>query len=782
LLLALSDSAVADQNQASSKQLSILFTTDLYGRFGQIDCKKAIPQIDFANIVGAIGQEKQKRKDLGLPEPLVLNGGDNIGPYAFSRFILKQRPAGAELMASWFKKAEFDLIALGNQDFYATPKRLRAYLEAGQKAGLVFSAGNLECPEENADLCPLQGASQKNYQIFERAGLKIAVFSLIHGDLEQDVDKKHMLGLKTSDPIAKAREIVAAARKDGADLVFALSHLDHSETSPRQALKLARNVIGLDLIIANAFTSAEGERAIGYIKFADGVTPIVGCDLFGQHLCQADIELSAKPEGWKLELVEMAELDPAQYQSEPSVSQELDNRMQAYCDEWNQPICTARLSQPMQAADFENYLMEIMRHTTKRELVFINKGLVNPRAGFPIEGMLTKHTFFSALPHRNRIYTFKLDVAALEKLCSTYKNEQALSQGGSVLLMGGLECGDKIMVNGRDLESGETYSAVTIEYLAKGMLGYFKEHAGQMKLYNPARKEEAPVLGEIARKFFSAPKFNGPRPQAIDLISNFPDLSQKMRWGFEGGLNLNISDTSISNTPNYTESQLNREEFVGIKGELRGKIKGSSNFHGLLADFRMKYAKSSTADQPFIESEDLITLNLVYKLKGLKGKDSGWYVPYLYAESKTETELTKPDENEHHHLEETVTLGARFSLLPPLEVKAGFGLRQEVLDPDADLVYGIDLGYDLTRVDVLSIMGSPVQFESSLGAFFGDVGRSNTLKGQWINRIYFALVGPLFFNVTHELFVYRSSKLDYSFASDLTFGLSYNARTAFQTF
>jgi hypothetical protein len=79
-------------------------------------------------------------------------------------------------------------------------------------------------------------------------------------------------------------------------------------------------------------------------------------------------------------------------------------------------------------------------------------------------------------------------------------------------------------------------------------------------------------------------------------------------------------------------------------------------------------------------------------------------------------------------------------------------------------------------------MGSPFQFESKFSAFFGDIGRSNTLKGTWTNRVYFALVGPIFFTVTHDLFFFRYSSWDYGLASDLTIGLSYSARTSLQTF
>lgn len=130
----------------------------------------------------------------------------------------------------------------------------------------------------------------------------------------------------------------------------------------------------------------------------------------------------------------------------------------------------------------------------------------------------------------------------------------------------------------------------------------------------------------------------------------------------------------------------------------------------------------------------------------------------------------------------TATLGARFKILPKMEAKIGFGLRHMLLDEAADPVYGVDIGYLMKKTNLFTLLGSPFQMESGLSAFFGDIGRTNTLKGTWTNRLYFSLVGPIYFNITHELFVYRYSTWSYGLASDLTFGLSINAQAAIQTF
>ncbi len=778
-----------------SVRLTVLHITDLYGRFADVDCDRP-PLHTFAHLVGAIRALRAELASAGRPPPLVLNGGDNIGPRAFARYLLAHGAPGGRKLAGWMRSAGFDLVALGNQDFYAVPERLRAYLEAGRQAGLVFSAANLDCAEAQTGLCPYVGAGEGRYRMIERAGLRIALFSLIHGELAESVDAAQLQGMTVADPFQRAAALAMRARRAGADLVIAVSHLDHSETSPRRALELARSVPELDLIVANAFAADAAKRGLDTIRFSDGASPIVGCGLFGEHLCRTELRLERGPEGWRVAELGNREIDVAAVEPAAAVQPEVLDVRDAFCRDWNKPVGDARLAEPMGPLDFLDYLLEIMRHSTRSELAFANRGLVDPRTVFPLEGELTRRDFFAALPHRNQVYTFAIDAAGLTALCQKIAQEK-LKTGRVELRARGLDCGDPangvpISVNGRPLESNTRYSAVTIGYLAKGMLGYLDPHQAAMEIYRPRDDQPPPVLGQLAREYLAGPAFSGPEPQPIDLKRNFPDLAHELRWIFDGGLNLNLADTRVTNGPGYEESQLTRKEFLALKAELRGSVVAASSLHALSLEAALKYARSNTEDQGWIESEDLTTVNALYKLNALRDSGSGWYVPAPYIEGKLETELTRPEDDPatpdadegrgYHHLELTGTLGARFPLLATLEAKIGFGVRKEMLDQAADATYGFDLGYKLARTVLFTLLGSPFQMESELSVFIGDIGRDNTLKGTWNNRLYFALVGPIFFNVSHDLFIYRFSLRGYGIASDLTFGLSYNARATVQSF
>ena len=123
-----------------------------------------------------------------------------------------------------------------------------------------------------------------------------------------------------------------------------------------------------------------------------------------------------------------------------------------------------------------------------------------------------------------------------------------------------------------------------------------------------------------------------------------------------------------------------------------------------------------------------------------------------------------------------------------MELKFGIGIKEKFHEFNTKPIYGIDFGYLLKKTDLIKLFNAEIQFESELNAFIGRVDSGNRQnKSSIINRLYFSLIGPIFLNVTHEFFLYKeldSSKpdSDYAFASDLTFGLSYNGQLGWQQF
>jgi hypothetical protein len=750
------------------KQLTLLVTGELLGRFRDIDCIGRADAPSFANLVGALDAVRTQLAARGAPEPVVVTTGNTIRPHALARFVLARGDSGARELVGWLERTRLDYLALGEEDFLSVPSRLHSFLRACRAAGLWTGAANLDC-DSTEGLCGLLERPQR-FRLLERGRSRIAIAALAPADLAVVVPQSHLEGVTVADPLTRAREVIAEARGAGADLILLLAQLDDIDSAPRQAVNLARALAAPDVLVVGGRFQAEPDvPGIAAIRFNNDAPPVVGGAIEGRGLTR--INLVLEDGVW---LAQVDPVDVAAAAPHRTVAERLEAVHRDYCDEWLIPVGEGTLDSPMGPDPFSDYLMEVMRHETESEIAFVPERLLDRHSVFPITGSITRHDFFSGIPHRNTLFTFRLSDAEVRRVCGALSDE---------VRSRGLDCA-AMRVNGRPLRKGDSFRAVTVEYLATGALGLFPELAPRMVEWDPSGTGAPPILGQIARDFLAGPAFRQPGP--IDPGVNFPDLSQRLRWTFEGTLDVNLSDTRVRTRPAYTETQLaSGREFFSVRGEARGKIAANSEVHGLAMDGWVKYAQGrGPEDAGFSEVDDLVTVEALYKLNLLRDAGAEWWVPAPYASGKVETELDAPEEGrDFHHLELTGTLGLRFPILPELEAKAAAGARKEILDRSAESFFGIDFGFALSRLTILSIVDTPIELESDLTAFFGgNTGSVSALKGTWINRLYVNLTGQLFFNVTHDLFFYAEMDNQLALASQLTAGLSLRASTSRQTF
>ena len=90
----------------------------------------------------------------------------------------------------------------------------------------------------------------KEYEIFERDGIRIGVFGL-GVNIEGLVDKNNYAGMRYLDPIAVANRIIPTLKsKHKCDIVICLSHLGYSYKEDKVSdLRLAAATQDIDLII-----------------------------------------------------------------------------------------------------------------------------------------------------------------------------------------------------------------------------------------------------------------------------------------------------------------------------------------------------------------------------------------------------------------------------------------------------------------------------------------------------------------------------------------------------
>jgi 2',3'-cyclic-nucleotide 2'-phosphodiesterase (5'-nucleotidase family) len=189
--------------------------------------------------VATIIERVRAEKAAANEEVLVVSSGDFISGSPFSWLILNESSPELDLM----QMAGYDVVTLGNHEFDYGPEILAEYLKRlGYPATanqMPVVASNTVIPEGH----PLGETGLRNTYIRElNNGLRIGFFGLMgkHADSVAPMAEP----ITFADQHETAREMVAALRDAGADVIVLLSHSGEVEEQ-----ELATAVPGIDVII-----------------------------------------------------------------------------------------------------------------------------------------------------------------------------------------------------------------------------------------------------------------------------------------------------------------------------------------------------------------------------------------------------------------------------------------------------------------------------------------------------------------------------------------------------
>jgi 5'-nucleotidase len=203
----------------------------------------------FSRIAGVISETKSANPN----STLVLDAGDCLMGTLFQAL---EPSTGFQL--NLMKLTGYDVVALGNHDFdFGSQKYADIVLNAAKKGALpVMLAGNaVTDPENHADdefEAVMNDGLIKRYQILEREGLKIGVFSLMGKDADESAP--YALPVTFEKIVPAARHLVKELENKGCDVIICLSHSgitkDKKGVWSGEDVKLAQQVKGIDLIIS----------------------------------------------------------------------------------------------------------------------------------------------------------------------------------------------------------------------------------------------------------------------------------------------------------------------------------------------------------------------------------------------------------------------------------------------------------------------------------------------------------------------------------------------------
>ena len=222
----------AQAKSAKEIKITILHTNDVHSRIEPfpMDGSKLQGLGGVARRSTLIHQIREKEKNV-----LLFDAGDIFqGTPYFNLF-------DGEVELTIMSKLKYDAGTFGNHEF---DNGITGILKHFDKAKFPFLIANYDFSQT-----ALAGKT-KEYEIFERDGIKIGVFGL-GVNIEGLVDKKNYVGMQYLDPVATTNRIVPLLKqKHQCDIILCLSHLGYSYKEDKVSdLKLAAMTQDIDLII-----------------------------------------------------------------------------------------------------------------------------------------------------------------------------------------------------------------------------------------------------------------------------------------------------------------------------------------------------------------------------------------------------------------------------------------------------------------------------------------------------------------------------------------------------
>ncbi|RXT02777.1 LysM peptidoglycan-binding domain-containing protein [Ammoniphilus sp. CFH 90114] len=449
----------AAENAEKVTKITLLHTNDSHSRVfeGEYD------GMGFAKLATLVKQQEEKNANT-----LLLDAGDTFHGQTFATLTK------GESIAKVLNEVGYDGMAAGNHDFNYGYERL---LELADIVNFPILSANVIYEETGKRvLTP--------YVVKEVDGIKLGFFGLSTPETHYKTHPKNVEGLKFTDPVEAAKEMVDELSKQGVDAIIAVTHLGTDASSTDTSIKVAEGAPGIDLIIDGHSHTMDN---IGVSK-----TKIVSAGEYLKNLGVVELEFKGK---------ELTSLNNNLITKEETATIEPDAKVQTVMEEvetTQKAILAEVVGNTTAALDGErdqvrkgetnlgNLITDAMLDATGADFSITNGGGI--RASIDA-GEITKGEVITVLPFGNYIQTKDItgkDVkAALENGASGYPaNHGAFAHvaGLTYKIDDTKPVGERvhsIMIQGQPIDLNKTYSMATNDFMAAGGDNYtmFKDLA-----------------------------------------------------------------------------------------------------------------------------------------------------------------------------------------------------------------------------------------------------------------------------------------------------------------
>lgn len=343
------------------RRLRILHLNDLHGA--------ALPEEGRGGLAQVAAVVKREKAE--VPEgSLLLNAGD-IAEGTMVSYLSK-----GSIVSESLAQMGCDAIEPGNHDFAWGQPTMRSML--GQVNAPIVCA-NLEQAAGHEFAQP--------YVIREVNGVKVGILGL-STDVSNFTTDDKIEGLQYKDPIETARQYIPQMKKDGAEVVIALSHI-----GVEQDRLLAKACPELDVIVGGHTHTElpEGE----YV----GSTLIVQSGYKGQFVGEVDLDFDMTTRQISSAQAELIKVDSTTIEPDPDVAQIVEKYVNSSNELAHQPMGQAL--ETLTYSHSECAKLDQIHADSLRQAMGATIGLVNGRnLRANVEaGTVTYEDLFNALPH-----------------------------------------------------------------------------------------------------------------------------------------------------------------------------------------------------------------------------------------------------------------------------------------------------------------------------------------------------------------------------------------------
>lgn len=371
-------------------------------------------------------------------------------------------------VAEVFNAIGYDAVEVGNHEFDGGADGLRALI------------GRMKMPVLAANIYDSGGKHvswTKQRIIKEVAGVKFGIFGLLTVHMDKLAFPKNIAGLTFRREVDEARDQVAALKKEGADVIIAVTHVGYEEPGKPKFegdQTIAAEVAGIDLIVGGHSHTAL-RRAYRDPKHGTLVVQA------GSYLAKAGrTTLKIDPVTKRVAAAEdeLIDLWPDRVGEDPAVKAIVARREEEAGETFKRVVATATADMYRGAPDEESglgsWMADCYKDQTGADVVFQNGGGI--RADIAA-GPVTLRSLFNVMPFDNALVKLKMTGAQVRSALDHGVGAARLIQvaGVDVSYRRPKPRHERLVsaaVGGAPLDDAKTYSVATLDFLVMGGDGY----------------------------------------------------------------------------------------------------------------------------------------------------------------------------------------------------------------------------------------------------------------------------------------------------------------------